>query len=60
MNLMALNQDGVNSVLCPKQGNKIEGAVLHTQATYFRIFLSKNRVRVSNPQRLTYTQVLVK
>ena len=29
MNLMALKQDGVNSVLCPKQGDKIEGAVLH-------------------------------
>ena len=29
VNLMALKQDGVNSVLCPKQGDKIEGAVLH-------------------------------
>ena len=29
MNLMALKQDGVNSVLCPKQGDKIEDAVLH-------------------------------
>ena len=41
MNLMALNQDGVNYVLCPKQGNKIEDAVLHTQVMYFRIFCPK-------------------
>ena len=32
---------------CPKQG------------MYFRIFFVLNRVRVSNPQRLTYTQMLV-
>ena len=32
--------------LLPKQGDKIEGVVL-------------NRVRVSSPQPLTYTQVLV-
>ena len=59
MKLMALKQDGVNYVLCAKQGNKIEDAVLHTQVMYFRIFLFKNRVRVSNPPRLTYTQALV-
>ena len=36
----------VHFVLCPKHGNTIEGVVL-------------NRIRVSNPQRLTYTQILV-
>ena len=40
-------QDGMHFVLCLKQGNKLEGVVL-------------NRVMVSNPQRLTYTQILVK
>ena len=29
MNLMALKQDGVHSVLCPKQSDKIESAILH-------------------------------
>ena len=54
---MALKQDGVNFVLCPKQGNKIEG---FSQTGYvLREFFFLNRVRVSNPQRLTSTQILV-
>ena len=54
---MALKQDGVNFVLCPKQGNKIEG---FSQTGYvLKEFFFLNRVRVSNPQRLTSTQILV-
>ena len=30
------------------------------QGMYFRIFFVLNRDRVSNPQQLTYTQILVK
>ena len=30
---MALKQDGVDFVLCPKQDNKIEGVVLNTVCT---------------------------
>ena len=44
---MALKQDGVDSVLCPKQG------------MYLRIFWRKLG-QVPNPHRLTYTQILVK
>ena len=44
---MALKQDGVHFVLCPEQG------------MYFRIFFVLNGVRVSNPQWLTYTPILV-
>ena len=44
---MALKQDGVHFVLCPEQG------------MCFRIFFVLNRVRVSNPQWLTYTPILV-
>ena len=36
---MALKQDGVRFVLCPKQGIKIEGVVLN-RVMYFGIFLS--------------------
>ena len=54
---MALKEDGVNFVLCPKQGNKIEG---FSQTGYvFKDFFCLNRVRVSNPQRLTSTRILV-
>ena len=54
---MALKQDRVNFVLCPKQGNKIEG---FSQTGYvLKEFFFLNRVRVSNPQRLTSTQILV-
>ena len=44
---MALKQDVVDSVLCPKQG------------MYLRIFCRKLG-QVPNPHRLTYTQILVK
>ena len=54
---MALKEDGVNFVLCPKQGNKIEG-FSHT-GYVFKDFFCLNRVRVSNLQRLTSTQILV-
>ena len=54
---MALKQDGVNFVLCPKQGNKIKG---FSQTGYvFKEFSCRNRVRVSNRQQLTSTQILV-
>ena len=54
---MALKQNGVNFVLCPKQGNKIEG---FSQTGYvLKEFFFLNRVRFSNPQRLTSTQILV-
>ena len=43
---MALKQERVHFVFRPKQ------------SMYFRIFFLY-RVRVSNPQRLTYTQILV-
>ena len=39
VNLMALKQDGVHSVLFPKQGDKIESAVLH-RVMHSTIFLS--------------------
>ena len=55
---MAQKQDSVHFLLCPKQGHRIEGVVLK-QGMYFRNFFVLNRVRVSNPQRLTYTQILV-
>ena len=45
---MTSKQDDVHFVLFPKWGNKIEVVAL---------FL--NSVRVSNPQHLNYTQVLV-
>ena len=44
---MAVKQDGLYFVLFPKQG------------MYFRNFFVPNRVSVSKPQWLTYTQVLV-
>ena len=43
---MDVKQDGMHIVICPKQGNNIEGVVLHS-------------ARVSNLQWLTYTQILV-
>ena len=42
--------------VCPKQGNKIEG-FCPKQSMYFRNFLVLNRVRISNPQWLTSTQI---
>ena len=55
---MALKQDGVHFVLCPKQCNRIEGVVLN-RACILMGFCPKLG-QVSNPQRLTYTQILVK
>ena len=51
---MALKQDGLHFVFCPKQGNKIEGVVLN-RVCILRIFFVLNRVRVSSPQQLIYT-----
>ena len=59
MNLLYLKQDGVHFILCPKLGNKIEGIVLNRDLLVLEDFLVLNRVRVSKPQRLTYTQILV-
>ena len=44
---MTLKQDCLHFVVCPKQG------------MYFRVFVVLNRARVSNPQRLTSTLILV-
>ena len=45
-------------LLCPKQGyNFVQ--VSPKEGIYFRIFFILNRVRVSNHQRLTYTQIQV-
>ena len=51
---MALKQEGVHCVLCPKQRNKIKGIVLN-RACILQLFCAE--VRVSNPQRLTYMQI---
>ena len=48
---MALKQDCVHFAVCPKQGNKIEGVVLNRVCILN--FLVPERVRVSDPQRLT-------
>ena len=37
---MALKQDGLHFVFCPKQGNKIEGVVLN-RVRILRIFCAK-------------------
>ena len=59
MNLLYLKQDGVHFV-CPKLGNEIEGVVLNRVCISILSFsLLLNRVRVSKPERLTYTQILV-
>ena len=50
---MALKQDGVHFVLCPKQGNKIEGVALN-RVCILDFFFVLNRLRVPNP-----TQILV-
>ena len=55
---MALKQDCVHFVLCPEQGNKIEGVDLNKVCIFKELFILK-RVRVSNPQWLTFTQILV-
>ena len=59
---MALKQNVGDFVFFPKHGNKIESVVLNRVHT-FRTFCTKQGrgfVGVSNPQRLTYTQILVK
>ena len=50
---MVLKQDGVHFVLCPKQGNKIEGVALN-RVCILGFFFVLNRLRVPNP-----TQILV-
>ena len=54
---MALKEDGVHFFFCPKQGKQMEGVVLNRVCIVG--FFVLNRVRVSNPQPLTYTQLLV-
>ena len=59
---MALKQDGAHFILFPEQRNKIESVVLN-RVHIFRAFCTKQGrgfLGVSNPQRLTYTQILVK
>ena len=53
-----MSPDGVHCVPCPKQGNKIKSVVLNRVCMYIGFFFL-NRVRVLNPQLLTYTQILV-
>ena len=53
---MAEKEDSVYFVLCPLQGNKIEGVVPSREYILGFSFVL-NRVRVPNPQRLTYTQI---
>ena len=56
---MALKQDGAHFILFPEQRNKIESVVLNRVHT-FRTFCTKQGrgfLGVSNPQRLTYTQI---
>ena len=55
---MALTQHCEHFVLCPKQGNKIEGVDVNKVCIFKELFILK-RVRVSNPQWLTSTQILV-
>ena len=52
-------QDHFHFVLCPKQGNKVE--VVAQSRVWISGFFSPQqaRIRVSNPQWLTYTQILV-
>ena len=52
-------QDHLHFALCRKQGNKVQ--VVAQSRIWISGFFSpqKARVRVSNPQRLTYTQILV-
>jgi len=54
---MALKQEGVHSLLVLNRVIKLR--VLSQTGMYFRIFFVLHRVRVSNLQRLTYTQILV-
>ena len=54
---MALKQEGVHSP--PVLDLVIKLRVLSQTGMYFWIFFVLHRVRVSNPQRLTCTQILV-
>ena len=55
---MVLIQESVHFFLCHKQSNKIEGVVLN-RVGFLGFFFVLNRVRLSNPQRLIYAQILV-
>ena len=55
---MALKQDGVQFVLCPKQGSKIEGVVVK-QGTYFRISFSVFFFFFSGSPKLKYWSKLL-
>ena len=56
---MALKQGGVRFLLCPKQGNKIEGVVLN-RVCILGFFLSKTGSGFQVPSgSCTYTQVLI-
>ena len=48
--LYCFKQDGVHFVLCPKQGNKIEGVALN-RVCILVFFFVLNMVRVPNPQQ---------
>ena len=55
---MSLKQVRLHFVVCPKQGNEIEGTVSHPLFV-LKISYPKQSLRVSNPRRLTSTQILV-
>ena len=55
---MALKQDGVRFVLCPKQGIKIEGVVLNP-GRILGFFCSKQGQGFKPSQRLNYIPILV-
>ena len=55
---MTLKQDRVHFVVCPKQGNKIEGVVIN-RVCILGFFFVLNKIMVSNPQQVTPTQILV-
>ena len=54
---MALKQDGVHFVLCPKQVNKIEGVVLN-RVCIIEIFCPKPG-QSFKPSAVNFTQILV-
>lgn len=49
---MTLKQDSVHFVVCPKQGNEIEG-IVSKKLFVLKMFYPKQSLRVSDPQRLT-------
>ena len=56
---MALKQDGVRFLLCPKQGNKIEGVFLN-RVCILGYFGPKQGQGFKPSASQTYTQILVK